>query len=271
MSMRFGLLGKDISASLSPALHQAAAKEQSQDVDYLLLDVGPEQLGEILQSMRTGHWSGLNVTAPYKRWAWQAVDDHGPVARLLGVVNTIAHSGDGRLIGYNTDRIGMAQLLANTQCTHPLILGAGGAARVAVHVLAARGSSSIRIVNRTAAAIEDLGHLAPGRIHAVSWSDAASALLKSDVVVNCLPPFLGHRLRELPFDTLAEPGVFIDTNYGPSSRELHDHLRSLNLSVTDGLQMLIGQGIDAFRIWTGCRADADIVSRAVHESKKQHA
>jgi len=271
MIHKFGLLGKGIGNSLSPILHRAAAMDRSLHVEYVLLDVEPPSLGDILDAMRAGRWHGLNVTAPYKRWAFESVDCHDPIASALGVVNTIAHTGGGGLMGFNTDRVGMVTLLAGHRPKKPLILGAGGAARVAAHVLAEQTASVIHVLNRSRENIDELDALAPGRIRGFSWSNLDLALSGCDVVINCLPSFMGADLQRLPWSALAQDAVFVDTNYGPDSLALHTDLDAQRVQVIDGTAMLIAQGIESFHIWTACHADPQMVGRAVHEAKKRYA
>ena len=78
--LRLGLVGRGIAHSLSPTLHRAAGESVGQPVYYTLIDVEAEALGGVSKSMVAGDWDGLNVTAPYKRWAYEQMESVGPCA-----------------------------------------------------------------------------------------------------------------------------------------------------------------------------------------------
>src|SRR6185369_14525366 len=82
---------------------------------------------------------GLNVTIPHKETAFALATEHDEAAKATGAVNTLVFE-DGRIIGKNTDVIGVIGMLRDAGITtlagqHALIFGAGGAARAVVYAL----------------------------------------------------------------------------------------------------------------------------------------
>ena len=133
---KLGLLGYPIAHSRSPSIHRAALNASGLEGDYLLFEHGADDLQEIMGSLREGRIHGLNVTIPHKERLRDSCDDLDPVAELVGAVNTLVPK-DGRLVGYNTDVMGLEHALlakwpekpwSAKRCT---IFGAGGAARAA--------------------------------------------------------------------------------------------------------------------------------------------
>jgi shikimate dehydrogenase len=186
--MHLALLGQGIGNSLSPVLQRAAAQSIGRMLQYTLLDLGDHELDETLEKIRRGHWDGVNITSPYKRWAWAQVSDHDSTSRRLEVVNTITPLGSGRLRGDNTDRVGFEHLLGDLPRRRPLILGAGGVARVVVHSLGSHDVDEMWICNRRLQRAADLQAFAKRDLQVIALNAVADHLSTVDLVVNCLPP-----------------------------------------------------------------------------------
>ena len=76
---------------------------------------------------------GANVTVPFKEEAFARADELTERAALAGAVNTLKRLEDGRLLGDNTDGIGLLSDLERLGFIKPrqriLLIGAGGASR----------------------------------------------------------------------------------------------------------------------------------------------
>ena len=103
--MRCGLLGRKLGHSYSPQIHAKLGT-----YSYSLFEKEPEELESFLKS---GDFSGLNVTIPYKKEVIPYLDELSPRAKTLGAVNTIVRR-DGRLIGHNTDYFGFETMLSDS-------------------------------------------------------------------------------------------------------------------------------------------------------------
>ena len=104
--MKCGLLGRKLGHSYSPQIHSMLGS-----YDYCLFE---KELEELEAFLRSGSFTGINVTIPYKKEVIPFLDDLSPVARRLGAVNTIVRRSDGTLFGHNTDYFGFRSLVLRT-------------------------------------------------------------------------------------------------------------------------------------------------------------
>ena len=138
--MKCGLLGRTLGHSYSPQIHGYLA-----DYSYSLFEKEPEEIGDFLKN---GDFTGINVTAPYKKAVIPFLDELSDRAAKLGAVNTIVRR-NGKLIGHNTDYFGFEQMLMKSGLQvagkKVLVLGSGGASNTAVAVLREHGAQVVVI------------------------------------------------------------------------------------------------------------------------------
>ena len=173
---QFALIGHPVAGSLSPALFNAAYAGRYR---YDLIDAPFEEAW--LQFLDS--YNGINVTAPYKQDAFEAVDWLSPEAAACGAVNLVVKA-DGKLSGNNTDvdGVGGAVLECGLEVSKALIVGAGGAARAAIAASLRLGCQEVYVANRThekARALEPMG------CRAVKLSELEA--LSVDLVVYTVP------------------------------------------------------------------------------------
>ena len=130
-----GLIGAEISTSLSPQLHEREADELGLKYFYQLIDIeqlglNAEAAGPLLSEARRMGFRGLNITHPCKQVVVPYLDGLSPAAAALTAVNTVEFA-DGKMIGHNTDSSGFEAAftrgLPQVPLRHVAILGAGGA------------------------------------------------------------------------------------------------------------------------------------------------
>lgn len=156
---QFYLFGTPISASRSPALHNALFKQSGLPHEYGRLETSNVQ--DVKEIICSPEFGGASVTIPLKLDIMPLLDELTDAAKLIGAVNTIIPaaipSGGTQLVGDNTDWLGMTHSLLsanaiNSASTVPvsgLVVGAGGTARAAIYALHALGYSPIYVVSRT--------------------------------------------------------------------------------------------------------------------------
>jgi shikimate dehydrogenase len=168
------------------------------DAVYVPMDIEGRDLKELLLALRNSdRVLGINVTVPHKLAVMAYLDEIDPGAARIGAVNTIARTGGGRLIGYNTDGAGFIASLLTRQPGAPapfmsslencrvLVLGAGGSARaVAVHLADLLQRGELIICNRTAEHARDLASHLGQNVRAIDESAVAAAALQADLIVN---------------------------------------------------------------------------------------
>jgi shikimate dehydrogenase len=195
-------------------------------------------------------------------------------AARVEAVNTVVRAGD-RLLGHNTDLAGFtAALLAMdlTPRAPTILFGAGGAARAVALALFDLGLPPA-IVNRTISRAEALAACIPGT-EAVHADDPAllDRLKCAGVVIDATS--LGLHPGDpspLPRSARLRPdAVVIDLVYGRDTAFLRQ-ARSFGCRVNDGVEMLVRQGAESFRLWTGIDPDLEVMRAACRQELEVRA
>lgn len=259
----YGLLGRPVAHSLSPAMHNAAFRELGIDAVYVAFPV--TDLAHAVAGLRGLAIGGASVTIPFKEEIIPILDELDPVAARIGAVNTVVNR-DGRLTGYNTDWLGFLKALegkTGIPGERFLILGAGGAARALVFAVKEQGghfATTDLDRKRAAALAREFGGeaLAPEEV----------AHYSATVLINATPVGMEPDSEGIPLnpELLGRFRVVMDLVYRPLETRLLQEARERGCEVIDGLQMLIHQGAAQFELWTGRPAPVDIMSRAAYEA-----
>ena len=270
-----GLIGWPVSHSLSPIIHNAAARALAIDWVYVPLPVAPAHLETAVHGLSALGFQGVNVTIPHKQTVIPLLHSLQPGAQAIGAVNTIVIR-DGNYRGYNTDWLGflsdlqaMGIPLAQRDC---LILGAGGSARAVayalaqakgiVHVLARRPSSAQQLIDDLAPFCADV------RFKAYDLTTLPDLINQTvaPLIINTTPVGMTpHHQHSIWPDTLPFPkGTFVyDLVYNPTETTLIRQAKVARCQVVNGLGMLIRQGALAFALWTGKEPDFDVMQNAL--------
>ena len=262
MNLRAAVLGHPISHSKSPALHLAAYRKLGMEIGYTALDVTEQALPAFMEQVRTqGGWRGLSVTMPLKTGMLAEVDEVRGVARILGVVNTVAFEeerGTVRRIGYNTDVTGIVNAVLNAgvaSSPDAVVLGGGGTAAAAVAALKDLGTRHAQVfVRDTSRAAEALAAAAAvGLVIDVRpLTEAAVPTASADVVISTLPPRAADPLaEEIGALGTGTPGVLLDVAYDPWPSRIASAWQSGGGAVVPGLEMLLYQAVEQVRLFTG--------------------
>jgi shikimate dehydrogenase len=259
---RLGVAGWPVAHSRSPAMHNAAlAAVGLADWRYLRLPLPPERFGETVRALPAAGFRGLNVTIPHKVAALRVAGTATDTALAVGAANTLSFLPDGTIEADNTDVAGLLDSLpVDPAGAVALVLGAGGAARAAVHALRTAGAADVLVWNRTRARAERLVAELGGRV--VDVPPAA------ELVVNCTS--VGLRNADVPFkslplqaDTVGVGSCVVDMVYLPGGTELLAEAKRRGAAVVDGLEILVAQGAASFERWTDRPAPRDVMRTAV--------
>ncbi|WP_448589203.1 shikimate dehydrogenase [Thermodesulfobium sp.] len=241
-----GLIGKDISYSLSPAMHNKALEKLGIDAVYLLFDLERENLSDFLRVMIDVGALGFNVTIPYKEAVMELVDRIDPDSQGVGALNTIVLRDD-KWFGYNTDIYGIKRSFENIN--YDLsgkvvgIFGTGGAAKAAIYLFLKEGAR-VWVMGRNSDKMKSLSRLYD--IETIPWSED---LPYFDVLVNATP--LGKNstgMPPFPKNCNIEDKVFFDMVYVPVYTPFLMEAKKLGASVISGIDMLLYQGVKAFEL-----------------------
>ena len=266
-------------------MHNAAFAQLGLNHCYLAYDVHPEHLATALEGARRMQFLGVNLTVPHKLMAMEMMDALDESCRKWGAVNTVRFEGlapDGswkplrkfsdegpvevRSQGYNTDAYGLVASLKEDlgiylESSRVMVLGAGGAGRVAALQLAEEGVGDLFLVNRTMDKAEGLAAEIRERFPDVHVM-ADYPHREVDLVMNATS--LGLKLDDpLPLDLdrfpLTDTKAVYDMIYRPAETRLLRCASEAGARTINGLGMLLHQGARAFEIWTGQPAPVEVM------------
>ncbi len=269
----YGVVGSPVKHSLSPRMQTAAFAACGIDAVYLAFEVAPEGLAEALAGARALGFGGLNITVPHKEAAWRLATELDESARLSGAANTLVPIKGGWR-GYNTDATGFVEAVRFELGFDPAgarvaLIGAGGAARAAVAGMALAGAGKILVANRSFeradALVAELSRaLGSSAIEAVLLDELPEKLEAGDLVASATPLGLYPDGR-WPWELRRfSKGVkFYDMAYGERPTPLCTAAQTAGFEAAAGQRMLLCQGAQAFRLWTGHEPPVDVMQKAL--------
>jgi len=239
---QFGLIGKQLSHSFSPAFF--ADFFQKQGIDALYTTYELREISDFPQLMKDQVFGGLNVTIPYKTTIIPYLDELDPLAAEIQAVNVIAFE-NGKTKGYNTDVYGFQQSIKPFLTFHherALIFGTGGASKAVAHVFKSLGIDVI-FVSQSESSLSN--HF--------TYADVNEHMLTAcKVIVNCTPlgmfPDVDSAL-DLPYASLSEEHLLIDLVYNPEETLFMKQGRAHGATAMNGLSMLQHQALKSWEIW----------------------
>ncbi len=255
----YGILGRPVSHSLSPAMHNAAFAAAGVDAVYVAFPVA--DLEQAVHGLRGLGIAGVSVTIPFKEAIMPWLDEVSEEARHIGAVNTVLQR-QGRLLGTNTDWYGALAALqehGDLQAQRVLVLGAGGAGRAIVYAVRRAGGQvyvSDADPERAQVLARDFGAAA------VPWTEAPQ--VEAGVLINATPVGMAPQVDVTPYPgaPLARVQVVMDIVYKPLQTRLLREAASHGCRTIDGLEMLIHQGARQFELFTGLPAPVAVMRQA---------
>ncbi len=269
--IRLGLVGYPLGHSLSPVLHKAAFQGCGLQGEYALYPVHPvdtDNLRALVNRIRTGEITGLNVTIPHKQAVIPLLDELAPAAMTIGAVNTI-YRKDGRVTGDNTDSAGfLADLLPwLPEPRSSIVLGAGGAARAVAYALGTVGCK-VRLASRRLGQARELERQF-ANVTAIDLCTEALHEAEADLLVNATPAgtFPDVDTWAWPADlSLPRKAMIYDLVYNPPETRLIKQARRAGLRAMNGLGMLVEQAARSFELWTGYRPLSRLLMNAIGQT-----
>ncbi len=271
-----GLLGSPVAHSLSPMMHNTSFQHLGLDYVYLCFDVGEEGLEEAVKGLKRCGIRGFNLTMPDKNKMAELVDELSPAAALIGAVNTVVND-NGRLIGHNTDGVGFMQSVRDAGISIEgktmTIMGAGGASTAICAQAALDGVKELNIFarptsrfhERTLNLVDTINRSTSCRASLLDQADTAAlkkSLEDSSLLVNAtsvgMAPNTDATILSDP--SLLHRGLAVgDVIYNPRETLLLKQAREAGCRTFNGMYMLLYQGAEAFRLWTGQDMPVDVV------------
>jgi shikimate dehydrogenase len=218
---------------------------------------------------------GGSATTPFKHELAKQADELEEPARILEAANAFRYH-EGRLIATNTDIQGVRDPLERAGLDisneHVLILGAGGAAAAAA--LALKDAKSLTITNRTAAKAEALAkRMAPHlKASIAAWDERHAAAKEATLIIQCtllgMNGTTGEGQDPLPDHEFRGDQSLYELVYNPLETPIMQRAKKADARVLDGLEMLLAQGVAAYRFWLDKEPPREAMREAILEAAK---
>lgn len=249
--IKLAVIGKDVSQSTSPQIHQFIAGKLGKQISYDKISIPEEQFENAIEGLLK-EYDGMNVTIPYKLSVIPHLKEVKGDALSFGAVNTVLTS---TRTGYNTDGLGFMQMLGgenvDVKGKKVLLLGAGGAGRSVAKKLLDGGAEvelyDKNTVNAQAVAKEFKG---------ITAVDGVLAKPRA-VIINATGVGMHKTVGISPVgqEILALADTAVDLIYVPEKSEFLRIAEALGKKIINGRAMLFYQAYYADCIYFGISPD----------------
>ena len=268
------LIGHPVEHSFSPPMHNRAFEKLNMDYAYVAFDVEPANLKSAIEGAKALNIKGFNVTIPHKISVIEFLDEIDEVASLIGAVNTIDFKN---MKGYNTDGIGAVKAIeevTSIKDKNVVIAGAGGASRAISFYIAKYGADTMTILNRNPLKAQNLASDVSnsgliGEVKSDSISEINAYLADADILIDTTPVGMHPNVDDEPIATsqnMHEDLVVFDAVYNPNETVLLKEAIKAGAKPVYGIKMLLYQGAESFKIWTGRDAPVDEMEMALRKT-----
>lgn len=272
----YGLVGFPIKHSLSPCMHNAAFSKLKLKSKYKLFELEPEQLGIFLSSLKKKNIGGFNVTYPYKEKILEFLDSKSWGVREIGAANTVVVDKAGKLHGFNTDYLGFGKHLKELKVKPKsvAVIGAGGAAKAVCFALAKMKVKELCIYDidkfKSLALFKKLNSNFQETKFNVAKHIEDLEIVNKDLLINASP--VGMRSTDpclVAAKDLHKDLFVYDLIYSPLETKLILLAKENNLNYSNGLGMLLYQGVFAFKHFIGKDAPINAMKEALLKGVKK--
>jgi shikimate dehydrogenase len=260
---KFGIIGKPLSHSLSPALHNYWFKKYKIKANYTLIELERNKIETLIKRIKKGEIQGINVTVPFKQAVIPYLDLIVDDAAKTQSVNTISLNNQGQVIGNNTDVYGIEQGFLNKldkstlKQSRILILGAGGVSPSVVYALLKKKVKKIYVANRTLEKAKDLKKKF-SFVEIIEWENIESQIEKMEIIINATSLGLkgGSEFAE-DFKNIKSNLIYFDIVYNPQETTMTKIFLKRGVRTFNGLEMFIYQGQKSFFLWNKIKPSLD--------------
>jgi shikimate dehydrogenase/3-dehydroquinate dehydratase type I len=263
----FGIVGAEVSDSLSPLLHNALFRSRGLPFLYLPLPVADFERARPQELVFDPPFRGFSVTRPWKlRAAGTAVPSED--VRATGAANTLVLSR-GRWRAENTDVDGVFDPLADHDTGEgrsAVVLGAGGAARAAV-VAARKLGYEVLVASRRDEQADALALELD--VDSLAWDDVARS--EADLYFNATPIGSGEEdPPAFPGSVLGNRPLVFDSVYrrDGSPTSTVRAARAAGCQVVEGIRMFAAQALRQARLFGVEDASLKEVTRLLEPSRR---
>lgn len=238
----FGIIGRPLGHSASARHFTAKFKNEGLDCHFEQYELPSiEALPELLERVPL---EGFNVTIPYKQQVMRYLDGLSDEAAKIGAVNCVRRHADGRMIGHNTDiiglRVALAELLDGVVPEHALVLGTGGASQAVQYALTELGIPF------------DLISRDPAKGNYTYDNLPVEVVAESKLIINATPVGTWPNVEEaprIPYAYLTPEHHLLDLVYNPPLTQFLDYGQQRGAKIMNGERMFLGQAAAGWKIW----------------------
>lgn len=266
----FVLFGNPVSHSLSPLMHNTAAKYYNLNVRYFAVQLEWDKHELIPDFLNNEQLKGLNLTIPFKYDFLKYTNELSSACKKLEAVNAFVKNRNGWK-GYNTDIYGFGVPLKKyeeeIEGKDAVIFGTGGAAKAAAYALSKIGVNEITFVSRQSDQTNETSNGLATRI--ISYKEWTEFTQNAKLFVNATPLGMKPYLEESPVKDdekhLLKDSICYDLIYNPPATKFLKLGESSGAVAINGLDMLIHQGSKLFELWTGKSFPIGLIKRRLNE------
>tara|TARA_A100001388_G_scaffold263994_1_gene234883 strand:- start:211 stop:966 length:756 start_codon:yes stop_codon:yes gene_type:complete len=246
MAHKCGVLGRDISYSLSPKIHKLFAREAGIDLNYEIYDMEDDPIPFIYNFFKEGG-VGLNVTKPYKEIVAQEFSTKLDSANCLYGKEINATSTDGT--GFITDIKSKSIEVIDKNI---LLFGLGGAGK---SILKELGSAkNIYIANRN---IDKIDQLIQNNENLKKYFSEPV-----DLFISCAEKFDLESLNFVENINFQTNGSIYDINYKSETNIILSEMALIDEErLYNGSGMLVEQAADSFEHWFEHRPSTENIKK----------
>ncbi len=255
------VIGDPVAHSLSPQMHNAGYEALNIDNQYIYVGckVDVNDIDDFIKGVRVMKIQGISCTMPHKIAVMPYLDEINEVAKKIGAVNTIVND-NGKLIGYNTDWLGIItplEKITTIKNKRVALIGAGGAARAAAYAVTSKGAN-LTIYNRTLEKAQKLVEIFGGTAFRL---DGLNNITNADIIINTTSVGLKNKNETiLPKKFITKNQILFDAVYGNETQFLRD-AKEKGTQTIAGVEMLLCQGVEQFKLFTGHDAPVDVMRK----------
>lgn len=263
-----GIIGRNIGFTLSPLIHNTAARDLGLNAIYLTFDMSSVSPAFFSAMHAAENCYGFSITVPYKEQVAKALSTSASC-------NTVSRLRDGWKAD-STDGPGFIEGLREIDRSpndfqDVIILGNGGAAKAVVASLLDRNPGlHVSVLRRS---ISRDGEWVPDSrvsFHPFQKQKLAELILlhpKALLIQSTSAPLKGDSLESFVSTLKPFQGTFVDLVYGRPS-DLYSVCKEKGLAAQDGLPMLLHQALLAQEIWWGRSANIQVLREALKDHIK---
>jgi shikimate dehydrogenase len=258
------VIGDPVEHSLSPQVHNAGYKELKIDDQFVFVacHVNINVIENFIKGIRAMQINGISCTIPHKIAVIPYLDKIDDVAKKIGAVNTIVNKNNV-LVGYNTDWLGILNPLQkhiSLKNKTVAIIGAGGAARAAAYAVTSKGTK-LTIYNRTIEKAKNIAQEFGGKAYSL---DQIKNVQFADIIINTTPIGLQNKNETpLPKKYISDKHIVFDAVYGIEKTQLIIDAQEQKAKTISGIEMLLHQGFEQFKLFTRHNAPEDAMRKAI--------